>query len=246
MKHSLILTYHNIDSPPKYANLSGLYVKPFCFKMQMFYLKQRNINVLNINDIYAFKKTYKTGIAITFDDAYLDFYENAYEILIKYNFPVHVFVVTDRAGKYNMWDYERLNVKKRLLDWDKIREISDMGVNIGSHTKTHPSLIKIAQNQLIGEIMDSKKIIEDKLGRKVDCFCYPYGDFNDKVKDIVKEAGYKYALTTKKGAILDADDPHALSRISIKKNTNIVSFVYKIHTNYDLKTMKKDMEDNYL
>lgn len=229
MGKSLIITYHNIDIPKPNIKLPGLYVTPTSFKLQMFLLKKLNADVLSINKLLnPPTKHNKKCIAITFDDAYNDFYDNAFYLMEKYNYRPHLFVVSDLVGSYNKWDYDRLNVKKTLLDWGKIKELSDNGVIIDSHTMTHPSLTNITLDKAKAEITDSKKKIEDFIGRTVDGFCYPYGDYNENVKGIVMDAGYKYAVTTKKGKIYGKPDPFSLNRISIKKNTNIFKFIYKL------------------
>jgi hypothetical protein len=81
------------------------------------------------------------------------------------------------------------------------------------------------------EIAGSKTDLEDLLNHPVDSFCYPGGDQNDQVKEAVIKAGYRTAVTTRRGHVDRNADPYALRRIPIKLITNPVSFLYKIHSN---------------
>lgn len=101
--------------------------------------------------------------------------------------------------------------------WENIYEMSNNGIEIGCHTLTHPILSSIESNNLLkNEVIDSKKIIEEKLQTEIYSFCFPNGsnkDFNDNVKSIVKKAGYSCSVS----ATLNDDlfnDLYEIGRIS--------------------------------
>ncbi len=234
MNKAIILMYHNIDVPPKNARIPNLYVKPGMFRFQMAYLKAAGFKVLCIKDLIAAVDAgppSQNMAAITFDDGYQDFFHNAYPVLKHYGYPSTVFIVSGLAGKENTWDSRKENFAKPLMDWSRIIEISRNGVEIGSHTKTHPELTQIRPEEQYAEIAESKKELEERLNRTVDTFCYPGGDHNDQVKEMLKQAGYRYAVSTRRGHVEAGFDPYALRRIPIKLITNPFSFLYKIHTN---------------
>lgn len=87
----------------------------------------------------------------------------------------------------------------RALSWAQIYDMQRNGISFGSHTCTHPKLTKIeTQDELLYEINASKQKIQEKLNTEISSFCYPNGtkaDFNDNIKTIVKNAGYKNAVT---------------------------------------------------
>ncbi|RMA93075.1 polysaccharide deacetylase [Hydrogenothermus marinus] len=214
--------YHNIAKPPRNARLKSLYITPAQFERQLKFLKLIGYKYSEIDKIED-----KTVIP-TFDDAYKDFIENAYPLLEKYGYKGYVFVPAKLVGKYNEWDYEKLNVKKEIMDWEDLRFLVSKGYKIGSHTLTHPDLTKLSDEELKKEIFDSKKILEDKLGVEIDTFCYPYGYYNDKVTEMVKKAGYKYAfLVEEKRCSLDK--PYEIGRINVAGNRVFVflSFLEK-------------------
>jgi peptidoglycan/xylan/chitin deacetylase (PgdA/CDA1 family) len=94
-----------------------------------------------------------------------------------------------------------------LLAWQ------DAGQEIGSHGMTHCHLTRVSPGQARAEIFDSKKMLEDLSGREVRHFCYPYGDCNAAVRDLVGEAGYATATTTEPGLNGPDADPLLLKRL---------------------------------
>ena len=233
MTKAIILMYHSIDRPPKGTKIPNLYVTPRMFRFQMGYLKMAGFSVIPLQDLLSRVSEGDSSsnlAAITFDDGFQDFYTNAYPILNQYGYPSTVYVVTDLVAKNNSWDVKNETIVKPLMDWDTLREISKNGVRIGSHTLSHPQLTLLSDDTLRAELRDSKRTIEEQLGQAIDDFCYPYGDHNDRVRDMVRQAGYRSAVTTQRGHIETGFDPHALRRIPIKLITNPLSFLYKIHT----------------
>ncbi len=100
------------------------------------------------------------------------------------------------------------------IDWDQAREMDQSGVEIGSHTITHPILTNVDAGRLERELSGSRARIEDELGRRVDLFCYPNGSLNAKVRQAVRRAGYMCAVTSAPGFNGDRSDVFALRRIS--------------------------------
>ncbi len=242
MHKAIILMYHNIDNPPKGARIPNLYVTPRMFRFQMWYLNTAGFRVLSIQDLVAAVEAGDTRhnmAAITFDDGYADFYKNAYPVLEHYGYPSTVYVVSKLAGDDNAWDARNENFGKPLMDWNKIIEISGSGVQIGSHTRTHPELTRISSGEQIEEISASKKDLEERLNHPVETFCYPGGDHNEQVKEAVRKAGYCYAVTTQRGHVEKGCDPYALRRIPVKLITNPFSFLYKIHTDSEKRKGKQ-------
>ncbi|MFN3787424.1 MAG: polysaccharide deacetylase family protein [Sulfurihydrogenibium azorense] len=218
-----VLTYHNIDYPPENAKLKSLYVSPNKFESQIKLLKKLGFQTVLSDEINKSKK----NIIFTFDDGYRDFVRNAYPILKKYNAKAIIFVVVGLTGKYNLWDWEKLNVKKPLMDWEEIKFLVSEGFEIGSHTITHPYLTKIPEKTAKAEIEDSKKILEDKLGVEIKTFCYPYGDYNERIKDLVADAGYKMAFTTQEGSYEESKDIYQIKRITVFGHYLLPQFLWK-------------------
>lgn len=107
-----------------------------------------------------------------------------------------------------------------ILSWDEIKEMSRNGISFGAHSRTHPILMKLSPEEARQEIAQSKKDIEDKLGIEVTGFCYPNGDFDSKIVDIVKGAGFRYGLTAVPEMINNESRLHELGRVSAGWNVN--------------------------
>ncbi|MDX2031941.1 MAG: polysaccharide deacetylase family protein [Blastocatellia bacterium] len=101
----------------------------------------------------------------------------------------------------------------RSITWEQAREMDQNGVEIGSHTRTHPILTNITEEQLRRELYESRLRLEEELGRPVEHFCYPNGDNDARVQREVARAGYRVAVTTVSGLNRRGDDPLTLHRI---------------------------------
>ena len=88
----------------------------------------------------------------------------------------------------------------QMLGWQEIKDMADSGISFGSHTKTHRNLCLMEDDEMRRELMDSKLELEERLGAKKVGFCYPFGIYDDRVKDIVRDLGFDYARTCKKGS----------------------------------------------
>jgi peptidoglycan/xylan/chitin deacetylase (PgdA/CDA1 family) len=182
-----ILTYHSIDSSG-----SIISTDPEIFRAQMKILVDENYNVQPLSKIVeSLKNKEKIApktIALTFDDGFKNFYYRAFPVLSAYGFPATVFLVTDYCGRYNDWRGNPLKFPRtRLLSWAEIKFLAMNNIEFGAHTRTHPDLTKIPITAAEREILQSKSIIEGKIGKKVQTFAYPFGKFNQCTKQIVAE-----------------------------------------------------------
>jgi peptidoglycan/xylan/chitin deacetylase (PgdA/CDA1 family) len=153
---------------------------------------------------------------ITFDDGYVSVYNRAWPILEECAFPATVYVCSSFPGLYN------------YLTWDHIKILHSGGVEIGSHSHTHPALTTVSPTALTQEIVGSKQILEQKLGAKINSFCYPTGAYNQYTPIAVKNAGYTSAVTVNFRKATPPDDLYLLPRIRVFKQDTIGSFAKNI------------------
>jgi peptidoglycan/xylan/chitin deacetylase (PgdA/CDA1 family) len=99
------------------------------------------------------------------------------------------------------------------INWRQAREMADSGVEIGSHTLTHPILTGLSDGRLREEIAQSRDRIQSAIGRKVETFCYPNGDYDLRAQCEVARSGYQFAVTTEVGLNSRRSDQLALRRI---------------------------------
>jgi len=216
-----IAMYHSVNAGASPEN--RLAISTQAFERQMHFLKYHHYNVLPLESlatlIKARKKIPPKTISITFDDGYKDNYIYVFPILKKYRLPATVFIITDEVGRHDR------------LSWDEIKEMQDSGIIIfGSHALGPEPLINIKSEQdLKKQIFDSKKILEEKLGRRINAFSYAGGRFNDRIKQLVMTAGYKLAVAANPGRKFANDDIFALKRLRISATSNNL-FVFWIET----------------
>ena len=82
----------------------------------------------------------------------------------------------------------------RTLEWDALAELADRGVEIGSHTVSHPYLTQLADSELDRELRESRERLEHQLGRRCRFVAYPYGDHDERVRAAARAAGYEAAF----------------------------------------------------
>ncbi|MDP3142515.1 MAG: polysaccharide deacetylase family protein [Candidatus Omnitrophota bacterium] len=205
-----ILNYHSV-SPTKYIDTPVL--NPEVFAKQMEFIYRRGYKVISLDDYIEQRQAGKrliNTVVITFDDGYEDNFTYAFPILKKYHFPATIFLVVNDLGK------------PRFLTLSQIKEMGKENIGFGSHTINHHYLPAVIEDgvELKQQIFESKKILEQKIGRPIDYFCYPLGGHNEYIKKMVKDAGYKAAFTTNKGKGKLNQDIYAIKRVKATQRTS--------------------------
>ncbi len=207
-----ILTYHKLGPRPARVRLKGLYVSAPLFSRQLQELRSAGFSsgeLISVAGPHVPKR-----IVITFDDGYTNALRHGLGPLAQTQFRAVQFLVADRLGKCNDWDIGE--VSERLMDVVQVRDWIAAGHEIGSHTVTHPYLSKLPLPQAREEITASRKKLQDLFGKPIDHFCYPYGDWNRALSDLVIAAGYKTACTTDAGVNTSQDSPFVLKRLTAR------------------------------
>ncbi|RYD06382.1 hypothetical protein N752_04260 [Desulforamulus aquiferis] len=202
-KNIHVFMYHEIGHGP-----NNLYVPEDEFELQMRMLSEnsyKTATVSQIPDILAGRLGDEDDrwVLLTFDDGYVSFYEKAFPILKKYNLKGTVFIITDMVDTPNH------------MTWRQLESIQSDGIEIASHTKTHPYLTSLTKENQEIEILNSKRKLEQILNNRVISFSYPYGSYNQEVKERVKHAGYSTAVTVVPGIASSEDDPLLIPRINV-------------------------------
>lgn len=113
----------------------------------------------------------------------------------------------------------------RPLSWDQISEMSDGGIEIGSHTVTHPYLTRLTEDQLKRELVESKRVIERHTGRAAKSVAYPAGLYDRRVEACARDSGYHFGVSYVHGAgRLGIDDFFAIPRIHVETDVSIALF----------------------
>jgi len=214
------------------------------FKAQMAYLHRLGYRVLSLQDaldgLFGNGNLSHHSVVLTFDDGYDNFSQNAFPVLRRYAFPATVFLISDLLGRTAKWLAEDSRHAPDLMDKMTIKELRSNNIVFGSHTLTHPLLTRIDRLRQSREIADSKSALEDLLGEEVKFFCYPSGDYDENVVNLVREAGYKAALTCDRGAATPYEDPLTLPRKAISFGDSLIGYFWKLHMKHKKKMQKRE------
>jgi peptidoglycan/xylan/chitin deacetylase (PgdA/CDA1 family) len=175
-----ILTYHSLDDFG-----SVLSTSPATFERHLEVLRQAGAKVLSLRDGAERLRRGdlpECALALTFDDGFRSVYEHGLPLLLRYGFTATVFVVSGFVGRSNSWPSQPPTVRPQpLLGWSQIRDLAEAGIDIGAHSHTHPHLPGLSRPAIEAEIVESKQEIEDRVGRRVEVFAYPYGAYDETV-----------------------------------------------------------------
>jgi len=228
------LMYHSISNEPKTEVMRSIHVSPAAFKTQMRLLKLLGFRGCSIAECMTAMTSGNRErlVALTFDDGYENFFEEAIPVLDSLSFTATVYVISDCVGGSNIWDRATGISEKRLMSWQQLRLCRDKGHEIGCHSRSHISLID-KESDLIREIMGCKREIELNLEVSPTSFCYPYGHYDSQVMQAVESAGFTNATTMVRGRATKMDNKFELPRIPITWHTLPHLFAIKLLTNYE-------------
>jgi len=212
-----VFMYHKVSPNRVEGKVEKLRVTPEKFDRQMSYLFNHGYKTVTVEELINFCEgrlpLTERKVILSFDDGYRDNFLYAFPILQKYNFTAIVFLVSDCIGSVSEWDE---GGAEPLLNWEEIKEMGRGGMEFGSHGHTHRLLPSLSGEEMRQEIEQSKSILEKKLGKAVKFFSYPWGKFDERVKDIVESCGYRASFSTLPGKNGRGEDPFALRRILIR------------------------------
>jgi peptidoglycan/xylan/chitin deacetylase (PgdA/CDA1 family) len=203
----MVLMYHSIeayDTDPYQVT-----VDPRRFRAQLRWLRHRGLRGVSMIDLLAARRagTARGLVGLTFDDGYDDFRTEVLPELRRHGWTASVYVVAGAMGGHNTWDTP--GPRKALMTADRVREMADAGIEIGSHSLAHLRLNQVSDAVLTEQVERSREILSGLLGRDVPGFCYPYGAAGERETAAVAAAGYDYACSVD---IPPAPGRHAIPR----------------------------------
>ncbi len=165
---------------------------------------------------------------VTFDDAYRSVVDTL-PLLEELGVPATIFACTGYARDGRAFDVPELREDATAdpaafatMDWTALRAAASSGVEIGSHTVTHPHLPPLSDAELDRELRDSKAELEDELGRPCRHVAYPYGEENDRVRSAARRAGYDAAFGV--DPVRGRNDRFALPRLALYRHDTAAGF----------------------
>ncbi len=235
MKQVQILMYHRVgDFPGRVKAHGALYCHLPRFRAQMKLFKVLGYRVISLDEAAAGLRGEvplpPRPLVLTFDDAYVDFLENAAPVLKAHGYPATVYAVSGLVGKTSSWVAPDGLEPASLMNAAQLRAVQDLGFTVGSHTVTHPRLAQADDARILAEARDSKAALEDILGKSVDHFCYPYGSHDIRAVKAAAAAGYVTGTTCVRAAATPEDDLLTLPRKAVSRGDDVFGVAWKLMT----------------
>lgn len=212
-----VLMYHSIA----YEKGNDLRVPPEKFRQELQIIKDNGFTPITLDELYSHFNDEaalpQKPIVLTFDDGYKDNCENALPILKEFGFKATVFVITCQTD--DSTDY---------MTSAQLKEMNANGVDVESHTVTHPHLKDLSYDKQLVELRDSKAKLEKILNKKINYIAYPYGSYNDDTIKLAQSLGYKMALTTNEGQANKDQGIYTLDRMYISASNSLDYFKKQI------------------
>jgi peptidoglycan/xylan/chitin deacetylase (PgdA/CDA1 family) len=210
----LVLCYHAVsDSWP-----NMLAVTPRAFELQLRTLLRRGFRPVQASETL---RGVGRLLHVTFDDAYRSV-ANAVPILERLEVHATVFACSAYANTGRPLDVpeiaadlDRYGDELATMDWEMLRALAERGVEIGSHTVSHPHLTHLSDAELVRELRDSRDQIEAELPGPCRFLAYPYGELDARVRVAAQAAGYEGAFALHRTEMERPFDRHALPRVEL-------------------------------
>lgn len=221
----VVLCYHSIHPTKSFASAT-----PEQFARQLQWIGE-HCEVIPFSCVANASKAPRVRrprVAITFDDGYADNYEIALPLLLEYRMTATFFLTTglirkdpgvlEKFQRERHCSYDEI----RPLEWVHVDEMAAAGMEIGAHTHSHPNLLTCGADKARIELKGPKEVLEDRLGRKVESFAFPYGKpdraFDATTMRLCAEAGYLYAAAVLFRNVRAADPVLAIPRIFVARD----------------------------
>jgi peptidoglycan/xylan/chitin deacetylase (PgdA/CDA1 family) len=213
-RHTPILTYHSLDESGSVTS-----VPPRFFHEHMRSLARRGFVGISISELLNgwddIAPLPARPVVLTFDDGFANLREHAAPVLSELGFRATIFVVSGRCGQTNDWPNQAPDIPRLpLLSWSELAQMATAGFEMGAHSVTHRPLPEMTQAEAEREIVESKTTIEERLGRKVSAFAYPFGMFSRANCEVVREH-FRGACSVEMGKARRENDRHQLPRVDV-------------------------------
>jgi len=206
-----VLTFHSLDDRSSVISFSSQ-----VFRRGMARLYESGYQTLSLLGAVDYLRRDAPfpgrSFVITFDDGYQTVYDEAFPVLQRYSMSATVFLTVGEKGAVQPGARLPSLEGRSMLSWHEIREMQRWGIDFGAHTLTHPDLTRLSFDQLETEVCDSKAIIENALSAKAASFAYPYGHYDRRSCEIVRQH-FACACSVKLSLINAHSDLYTLERV---------------------------------
>lgn len=215
----VVLMYHTVDK----AHLAA-------FSRQMAYLAGKCAVVKPSEIVTGNTGKTKTVVALTFDDGLASFVENVLPVLKEHGLPAAVFVPTGNLGRRPGWAmYDNCpDMDETVMSEQQIVALDREGIEVSSHTVSHPLLPNLDDPGLEGELVGSRMRLEEILGHEVSAVSYPYGAYDARVVQAAHKAGYELGFTAEAERVNGHTDRLRIGRFETSPCESFLQFKLKV------------------
>ena len=207
-----VFIYHRFDDPKHQSTNTNTSTKEL--KAQFEYFKTNNYEVVPLEKILNKLKNKEdipsNWVALTIDDTYKSFYQNGLKLFKEYNYPFTLFVYVE-ATENRYGDF---------MTWDELKEVKKYG-EVELHSYSHPSLIKLSNEDIAKDTQKAIDIFEKNMGYKAKIYSYPFGEYDDRVKNEILKFGFDSILNQNNGSVNSKSDIFDINRIALVENANM-------------------------
>lgn len=257
------------EPEPRVAPYYQVNTSPALFRLQMQYLADQGYQTLRLETLLAslsdpashevgsspselrcvppHKPQHPPQVVITFDDGLRNFYTEAFPVLQEFGFTATMFLPTGFIGETPLafqpsgsaGSSSSFSAGSTCLTWSDIRELHRHGIEFGSHTVTHPKLVRLPFEEIEQELQNSRTEIEQQLSARVSTFCFPYAfpqsnaAFVDRFTEILGRSGYTCCATTEIGRVKHMSNPFRLKRLPVNSLDDVPLLAAKLEGSYD-------------
>ncbi|HYJ86240.1 MAG TPA: polysaccharide deacetylase family protein [Pyrinomonadaceae bacterium] len=227
-----VIQYHKIDDPSRDARVRGGFTPPRRFKRQLTFLKHRGVVFYTASELIEHYKQHGqfplNSVAVTLDDGWQDNYTNAFPVLKSLGIKATIFIVPSCLGEQSTKAVAEGEGVRAHLSRAQVREMSDDGIEFGSHSMNHRLLHELPADKVLFEVEEAKRQIEDLTQKECRTFAYPAGYYNEAAQKIIAAAGHIAAFSTIYGPT-DRFDLYGLNRIEVlRRDRFIFQFARKL------------------
>ena len=175
-------------------------------------------------------------VAISFDDGFRNFVDEALPMLESFSIPVTMFFVTGELGATNVWDAGNPEIPATpvMSESDVAQLAKHPLVDIGSHTVTHSNMRSLPPARMSAEARESRELLQSLTGMQITAFAYPYGGYDhysEATRRALRDQGYELAATTNWRT--RQADPMRIGRICLGRETDPSEIAAMITGKYD-------------
>lgn len=211
-----VLMYHEVTEAARIEQLSRVTQRNYISTIELFAehmaaLAGAGAHAISLTELRAWQRGEQSlpanAVVITFDDGYEGNVSHALPLLAKHGFTATFFIVTDLVGTTHM------------MSWSQLADLERAGMHVESHSVSHPLLSTVDRARTRRELADSKRILEDRLGKKIGHFALPFGDSNEFYEEAIQSAGYESGCSSQLGLNEPGTDRFRLRRFAMTSGT---------------------------